>query len=70
MKFAFLSMLSEHPRSVGKLKTDFENRTRNTWPINIGQVYQTIKRLTRDGLGRLTPVEYETMMKTPAITAA
>ncbi|AHI18635.1 helix-turn-helix transcriptional regulator [Corynebacterium casei] len=49
MKFAFLSMLSEHPRSVGKLKTDFENRTRNTWPINIGQVYQTIKRLTREG---------------------
>lgn len=49
MKFAFLSMLSEHPRSVGKLNTDFENRTRNTWPINIGQVYQTIKRLTREG---------------------
>ena len=28
------------------------------------------RRRRQVGLGRLTPVEYETMMKTPAITAA
>lgn len=50
IKFALLSLLVEQPRSVGRLKSDFEDRTRATWPVNVGQVYQTIQRLTRDGL--------------------
>ncbi|MEY8565915.1 helix-turn-helix transcriptional regulator [Corynebacteriaceae bacterium 7-707] len=54
IKFALLSLLAEQPRSVGKLKSDFETRTRDTWPVNVGQVYQTIQRLTRDGLVEVT----------------
>lgn len=50
IKFALLSLLAEQPRSVGRLKTDFEDRTRDTWPVNVGQVYQTVQRLARDGL--------------------
>lgn len=50
IKFALLSLLAEQPRSVGRLKADFEDRTCDTWPVNVGQVYQTIQRLTRDGL--------------------
>ncbi|WP_420098295.1 helix-turn-helix transcriptional regulator [Corynebacterium sp.] len=50
IKFALLSLLAEQPRSVGKLKSDFETRTRDTWPVNVGQVYQTVQRLARDGL--------------------
>ncbi|AHW65085.1 PadR family transcriptional regulator [Corynebacterium glyciniphilum] len=54
IKFALLSLLAEQPRSVGKLKSDFETRTRDTWPVNVGQVYQTIQRLARDGLIEVT----------------
>lgn len=54
IKFALLSLLAEQPRSVGKLKSDFEARTRETWPVNVGQVYQTIQRLARDGLIEVT----------------
>lgn len=54
IKFALLSLLAEQPRSVGKLKSDFDVRTRDTWPVNVGQVYQTIRRLTRDGLVDVT----------------
>lgn len=50
IKFALLSLLAEQPRSVGRLKSTFEDRTQDTWPVNVGQVYQTIQRLARDGL--------------------
>lgn len=50
IKFALLSLLAEQPRSVGRLKSTFEDRTRDAWPVNVGQVYQTIQRLARDGL--------------------
>lgn len=35
-----------------QLKQQFEGRTGNTWPLNIGQVYTTVQRLVRDGLVR------------------
>jgi DNA-binding PadR family transcriptional regulator len=32
------------------LKSEFDRRTGATWPLNVGQVYNTMERLERDGL--------------------
>ena len=45
-----LALLVEAPRHGYQVKTDFEERTGGTWPLNIGQVYTTLARLERDGL--------------------
>jgi DNA-binding PadR family transcriptional regulator len=45
-----LAMLAEGPRHGYQLRIDFEERTGQTWPLNIGQVYTTLSRLERDGL--------------------
>ncbi|AKK02732.1 PadR family transcriptional regulator [Corynebacterium epidermidicanis] len=50
IKFALLSLLAEHPQGSAQLQSTFHERTHHTWPLNIGQVYQTIKRLERDQL--------------------
>ena len=46
-----LALLDEGPRYGYQLRTDFEHRTGGTWPLNVGQVYTTLGRLERDGLG-------------------
>src|SRR5439155_13352734 len=33
-----------------QLRQEFEERTGEVWPLNIGQVYTTLQRLDRDGL--------------------
>ncbi|MFT4263012.1 MAG: PadR family transcriptional regulator [Nocardioides sp.] len=45
-----LALLSEQPMYGAQLRTEFESRTGDTWPLNIGQVYSTLQRLERDGL--------------------
>ena len=50
IKLALLSLLAEHPRGVRQLRHDFQDITTHTWPVNVGQVFQTIQRLERDGL--------------------
>lgn len=57
IKFALLSLLAEHPAGVGHLRTTFEERTGHIWPVNVGQVYQTVQRLDRDGLVEITGSE-------------
>jgi DNA-binding PadR family transcriptional regulator len=42
--------LSDGPKYGLQLQQDFEEKTAEVWPINIGQVYQTLQRLERDGL--------------------
>lgn len=49
VKLALLAMLSEESTHGYALKTEFEQRTGGTWPLNIGQVYTTLARLERDG---------------------
>src|SRR5690625_513354 len=44
-----LALLSQEPMGVYQLRKEFESRTGNTWPLNIGQVYSTVQRLERDG---------------------
>lgn len=45
-----LALLAEGPTYGARLRSEFEGRTGGTWPLNVGQVYQTIARLERDGL--------------------
>jgi DNA-binding PadR family transcriptional regulator len=45
-----LALLDEGPRYGYQLRTNFEERTGGTWPLNVGQVYTTLGRLERDGL--------------------
>jgi len=49
-----LSLLVDGPQHGYQLRQEFEARTGTTWPLNIGQVYTTLARLTRDGLVEVT----------------
>ncbi|MEL4358342.1 MULTISPECIES: PadR family transcriptional regulator [unclassified Luteococcus] len=50
VKQSLLALLGEQPRHGYELKSEFDRRTGNSWPLNIGQVYTTLERLERDGL--------------------
>jgi DNA-binding PadR family transcriptional regulator len=45
-----LALLEDGPRHGYDLKQAFEAATGAVWPLNVGQVYTTLKRLERDGL--------------------
>ncbi len=47
---SLLAILAEQPAHGYGLKTQFEQSTAGTWPLNVGQVYTTLGRLERDGL--------------------
>ncbi len=47
---ALLALLSDGPKYGLRLQSDFESRTGEVWPLNVGQVYTTLQRLERDGL--------------------
>ena len=47
---AMLAILEQGPMYGYQLRAEFEQRTGETWPHNIGQVYTTLTRLERDGL--------------------
>ena len=47
---AILALLSECPKYGLRLQSEFEARTGEVWPLNVGQVYTTLQRLERDGL--------------------
>jgi DNA-binding PadR family transcriptional regulator len=47
---AILALLSEGPKHGLRLQNEFELRTGEVWPLNVGQVYTTLQRLERDGL--------------------
>jgi len=50
VRHALLALLSEGPKYGLQLRQEFETRTGEVWPLNIGQVYTTLQRLERDGL--------------------
>jgi len=50
VRHALLALLSEGPKYGLKLQQEFEARTGEVWPLNVGQVYTTLQRLERDGL--------------------
>jgi DNA-binding PadR family transcriptional regulator len=45
-----LALLSDGPKYGLRLRQEFEARTGEVWPLNVGQVYTTLQRLDRDGL--------------------
>jgi len=47
---ALLALLTDGPKYGLRLQTEFESRTGEVWPLNVGQVYTTLQRLERDGL--------------------
>ncbi|MDQ1494929.1 MAG: hypothetical protein QOG69_1412 [Actinomycetota bacterium] len=49
-RHAMLALLSEGPKYGLQLRQEFEARTGEVWPLNVGQVYTTLQRLERDGL--------------------
>jgi DNA-binding PadR family transcriptional regulator len=67
VRHALLALLSEGPKYGLRLRQEFEARTGEVWPLNVGQVYTTLQRLDRDGL--VTSDEHEDgPQKTYAIT--
>jgi DNA-binding PadR family transcriptional regulator len=50
VRHALLALLSDGPKYGLQLRHEFEARTGEVWPLNVGQVYTTLQRLERDGL--------------------
>jgi DNA-binding PadR family transcriptional regulator len=86
VRHALLALLSEGPKYGLQLRQEFEARTGEVWPLNVGQVYTTLQRLERDGLVesdeaeegpqkgyRITPAgseELQAWLRTPPDAAA
>src|SRR5262245_64511373 len=49
VRHALLALLTDAPKYGLQLRQEFEERTGEVWPLNIGQVYTTLQRLERDG---------------------
>jgi len=47
---SLLAILEQDPCYGYQLRQEFERRTGSTWPLNVGQIYNTLDRLERDGL--------------------
>src|SRR3954471_20784528 len=67
---ALLALLSEEPTYGLRLQSEFEARTGQVWPLNVGQVYTTLGRLERDGLVETDDGEGERSRKRYRITPA
>jgi DNA-binding PadR family transcriptional regulator len=50
VRHALLALLTEGPKYGLQLRQEFEAKTGEVWPLNVGQVYTTLQRLERDGL--------------------
>ncbi|KAA9130104.1 helix-turn-helix transcriptional regulator [Microbacterium caowuchunii] len=47
---SLLAILSQGPCYGYQLRAEFDRRTGGVWPLNVGQIYNTLERLERDGL--------------------
>jgi DNA-binding PadR family transcriptional regulator len=47
---SLLAILTQGPCYGYQLRAEFDRRTGSTWPLNVGQIYNTLDRLERDGL--------------------
>ncbi len=70
VRHAMLALLSEGPKYGLQLREEFEARTGEVWPLNVGQVYTTLQRLERDGLAESDDSGAEGPQKGFQITAA
>jgi DNA-binding PadR family transcriptional regulator len=60
---ALLALLTQGPKYGLQLQNEFEARTGEVWPLNVGQVYTTLQRLERDGLVQTDDGEAERSQK-------
>jgi DNA-binding PadR family transcriptional regulator len=70
VRHALLALLSEGPKYGLRLRQEFEARTGEVWPLNVGQVYTTLQRLERDGLVESDDADRAGPQKRFRITAA
>lgn len=49
---SLLAILNQGPCYGYQLRNEFDRRTGSTWPVNVGQIYNTLDRLERDNLIR------------------
>ena len=68
VRHALLALLSEGPKYGNQLRNEFEAKTGDVWPLNVGQVYTTLQRLERDGLIASTDEDDEGLQKGFRIT--
>ena len=66
---SLLALLSEGPKYGLQLQNEFEFRTGEVWPLNVGQVYTTLQRLERDGLVETDDGEPERSQKRYRMTS-
>jgi DNA-binding PadR family transcriptional regulator len=69
VRHAMLALLTEGPKYGLRLREEFEARTGEVWPLNVGQVYATLQRLERDGLVESDGTGDEGAQKSFRITA-
>ncbi|HEV2933016.1 MAG TPA: PadR family transcriptional regulator [Streptosporangiaceae bacterium] len=69
VRHALLALLSEGPKYGLQLREEFEARTGEVWPLNVGQVYTTLQRLERDRLVESDDADSEGPHKAFRITA-
>lgn len=50
VRLSLLAILDQGPCYGYQLRAEFDRRTGSTWPLNVGQIYNTLDRLERDGL--------------------
>ncbi|WP_110588538.1 PadR family transcriptional regulator [Microbacterium suaedae] len=50
VKQSLLAILDQGACYGYQLRAEFDRRTGGTWPLNVGQIYNTLERLERDGL--------------------
>ncbi|MET0740091.1 MAG: PadR family transcriptional regulator [Candidatus Nanopelagicales bacterium] len=70
VRHALLALLSEGAKYGLQLRQEFEARTGEVWPLNVGQVYLTLQRLERDGLIESNGHEESGPQKVYRITSA
>lgn len=69
VRHALLGLLSEGPKYGHQLRQEFEERTGDVWPLNVGQVYTTLQRLERNGLVEADGPAEDTPQRTYRVTA-
>ena len=70
IRHAMLALLSEGPKYGLRLREEFEARTGEVWPLNVGQVYTTLQRLERDGLIAPAPSSSSASMSTSSSSSS
>jgi DNA-binding PadR family transcriptional regulator len=70
LAMSLLAILDQGPTFGLSLRQQFERRTGEVWPLNVGQVYSTLSRLERDELVRAQETLGPEGQKTYEITDA